>query len=505
MPSTQTLLLCFTALVLAASQLSAAEPKEPTLKTEHFDHDPGWEGYNNHMTPAKASVMKQDFGYSPETNFAGKAKGEIGGAIQRASKPASYGAALTPAKSLADKISASGSFAITEVHGGGGLFFGFFNSKQPGGSGRPIGSLGLDFDYEAHGARLAVRLISDDNKSCGTFVTPYLPGKFRPTPIKIDGTRYHWTLDYDPQGAGGNGRFTFTIGSDTHKTQDYGTLPEASEKEARARFPFTTTFTVDVPADLRQEGATFDRFGIHNMMKSGGTATMFFDDVQLDGRTEDFSKDPGWVGVGNRETYENAEIGGVQDFGYQPTNLAGGAPGEIGGLMWRSPYAYYADRVGPFTFGDRLEARGRVILAVGAPDSGMMLGWFNSEVKKTDDKDPLGGRNFIGVSIGGPTRIGHYFLPISASKTGGRAVPKSGPVLKQGQTYEWTLVYDPVTNNGHGQVRVTLGSESVILDLRAGQKPDAAVFDRFGLFGVGTGGSQVKIYFDDLTYSAAKP
>jgi len=173
--------------------------------------------------------------------------------------------------------------------------------------------------------------------------------------------------------------------------------------------------------------------------------------------------------------------------------------------MWRSPYAYYADRVGPFTFGDRLEARGRVVLAVGAPDSGMMLGWFNSEVKKTDDKDPLSDRNFIGVSIGGPTRVGHYFLPITASKTGGRAVPKSGPVLKQGQTYEWTLVYDPVTNNGHGQVRVTLGSESSILDLRAGQKLDAAVFDRFGLFGVGTGGSQVKIYFDDLTYSAAKP
>jgi hypothetical protein len=72
-------------------------------------------------------------------------------------------------------------------------------------------------------------------------------------------------------------------------------------------------------------------------------------------------------------------------------------------------------------------------------------------------------------------------------------------------TYEWTLVYDPATNNGHGQVRVTLGSESSILDLQAGQNPDAAVFDRFGLFGVGTGGGQVKVYFDDLTYSATKP
>jgi len=70
------------------------------------------------------------------------------------------------------------------------------------------------------------------------------------------------------------------------------------------------------------------------------------------------------------------------------TSLSAG-DGEIGGLMWRSPYAYYADRVGPFSLKDRLEARGRVVLAVGAPDSGMMLGWFNSEVKKTDDHDPL--------------------------------------------------------------------------------------------------------------------
>jgi hypothetical protein len=241
------------------------------------------------------------------------------------------------------------------------------------------------------------------------------------------------------------------------------------------------------------------------IMKAGAIATIFFDDVQFNGKTEDFSKDPGWVSVDNRVTYEDKEQGGVQNFGYQPTHLAGGAPGEIGGLIWRSPYAYYADRVGPFSLSDRLEARGRVVLAVGAPDSGMMIGWFNSKVKEADDLDPLSGRNFIGVVIGGPTRVGHYFLPTCVTTAGGRAEPKFGPVLKQGQTYEWTLVFDPATNEGRGQIRVTLGTESVILDLRPGQKPDAAVFDRFGLFGIGTGGGQVKVYFDDLSYSAARP
>ena len=502
MPPMRSLLMpVVTVLTLAVPCAFSADANAPALRTEHFDRDPCWEGHNNRIVPKNVKPVKQDFGWSA-TNFAGKAAGEMGGTIQRASKPASYAAALSPAKTLEDRLSASGTFAIP-VRGSGGVFFGFFNSRQPGGNGRPIGSLGLDFDFESHGGRLAVRMISNGNQSCGTFITPYLPGKFRPTPIKCDGTKYHWRLDYDPQGAGGNGRFTFTIGSDTHKTQDYGKLPELHEKEARARFPFTTTFTVDVPADLRKDGATFDRFGVNNMMKAGGTATIYFDDLQFNGHAEDFSKDPGWVGVNNRVTYDDNEQGGVHNFGWQPTHLAGGAPGEIGGLMWRSPYAYCADLVGPFSLRDRLEAHGRVMLAVGAPDSGMMIGWFNSETKTTDDHDPLGGRNFVGASVGGPTRVGHYFLPICVSKAGGRAVPKSGPVLKQGQTYEWTLVYDPSANDGLGQMRVTLGSESVTLDLRTGQKPEGAIFDRFGLFTVGTGGGQVKIYFDDLEYTAA--
>src|SRR5207244_9727790 len=125
-----------------------------------------------------------------------------------------------------------------------------------------------------------------------------LPGKFRPTPLKNDGTQYHWTLDYDPQGAGGNGRFTFTIGSDTHKTQDYGKLPELHEKEAQARFPNTTTFTVDVTPGIKNEGATFDRFGVCNMMKSGGSATIFFDDLQFTGDAHDYYQEHGGRALG---------------------------------------------------------------------------------------------------------------------------------------------------------------------------------------------------------------
>jgi hypothetical protein len=293
------------------------------LKTETFDRDPGWEGHNNRIVPKNVLRVTQDFGFSA-TNVAGKAAGEMGGRIQRSTTPAHYAAEI-PVKTLDDKFSASGSFAVTKSEPGAGVFFGFFHSQQPGGSGRPIGSLGLDFDFEAKGGRLATRLITNTNKSCGTFITPYLPGKFRPTPIKKDGTRYHWTLAYDPQGAGGNGQFTFTLRSDTHTSEDYGPLPENSEKEAQARFPNTQTFTVDLTPGFRQEGATLDRFGVLNMMKSGGAATMFFDDVMIDGRSEDFTRDPGWAAVGNRTTYEDREVVGAHDFGFSAeTNHAGG-------------------------------------------------------------------------------------------------------------------------------------------------------------------------------------
>jgi len=477
--------------------------REPTLKTETFDRDPGWDARENRVVPTKFPVVKQDFGYSP-TQFAGKAKGEMGGRIQRSTTPAAYGAPLAPAKTLDDRLTASGSFAITSSQPGAGMFIGWFNSRQPGGSGRPIGSLGLDFDFERAGGRLAVRLITGGNRSCGTFITPYLPGKFRPTPLKNDGTRYHWTLDYDPAAAKGNGRFTFTLRSDTHKTQDYGPLPERSQQEAQARFPNTTTFSVDLPPGYRTEGASFDRFGMMNMMKSGGWVTFFADDLQYDGKTEDFSKDPGWVGSGNRVTFEDRELVGAHNFGFSAdSNHAGGLPGEIGGAFWRteSHWGYYADQVGPLTLEQRLEARGKVKMVTAGPDADMFFGFFNSA---DTDAPPVEGRNFLGVHVGGPTRVGHYFEPQYTTSKGKRGKAGKGPLLKPGKTFEWSLLYDPAANDGQGEMRVTLGDETMVLPLKKGHKAEGATFNRFGPFTCLTGGQMVKIYFDDVSYTAGR-
>lgn len=479
----------------------AQDAPQPGLKSEAFDKDPGWEGHNNRVVPKKALIVKQNFGYS-ETNFAGEAKGEMGGSIQRSTTPASYAARIA-VKTLDEHLAASGTFAITASQSGAGVFFGFFNSRQPGGSGRPIGSLGLDFDFEGGGGRLAVRLITGLNKSCGTFITPYLPGKFRPTPLKNDGTRYRWRLDYDPQASGGNGRFTFTIGSDTHKTQDYGTLPALSEQEAQARFPNTSTFTVDLPANYKADGTTFDRFGAINMMKSGGTVKIFFDDLRFDGQTEDFSRAPDWVGAGNRITFEDHEPTGAHNFGFSAsTSHAGGAPGEIGGGLWRGgDFGYYADRVGPLSLAQRLEARGKVKLVAAGPDSDIMLGWFSSASK---DRKSGEEHDFVGVHVGGPTRVGHYFIPVYATAKGAKGKVDQGPVLTPGKVFDWSLVYDPNAGGGNGQMQVTLGSQSVALPLKPGRKAEGALLDRFGLFTLTAGGQMVKIYLDDLEYTAAK-
>jgi hypothetical protein len=484
---------------LATAGLAAEPATIASAEPNHFDSDPGWEGYNNHNLPKEARMVEQDFGYG-KTQFASKNPGEIGGAIQRASVMASYAAALTPAKTLDDRLTASGTFTASAGKGSAGAFFGFFNSQQPGGSGRPIGSLGMEIGISKNGGRLAVRLITSGNQSCGTFVTPFIPGQFRPTPLKIDGTRYHWTLDYDPQAAGGNGRFTFTLHSDTHKTEDYGPLPENFQREAQARFPNTTTFAVDLPPDLRKEGATFDRFGLCNTLKYGGTMKIFFGDLKYDDQAPDFSRDPGWIGVGNRTNFGDFALVGAHDYGYSAkTSFAGGTPGEVGGVLWRGlPFSFYADRVGPLNLEHRLEAGGKVKLVTAGPDSDIYLGWFNSAAKVQGAGEA---ENFVGIHVGGPTRIGHYFIPVLAIAKGEKQKVKRGPVIKLGRTFDWSLVYDPAGNAGNGEMRVTLGAETVTLALKPGQKNQGASLDRFGLFTSTNGGQMEKIFLDDLTYT----
>jgi hypothetical protein len=153
------------------------------------------------------------------------------------------------------------------------------------------------------------------------------------------------------------------------------------------------------------------------------------------------------------------------------------------------------------------------MLEVGPPDSGMYIGWLNSA--EQENSPPQAG-SFVGVKIGGPTRVGHYFVPAyataqaqKAKAPGPREHPPNisveqrvGPVLLPQKLFDWKLVYDPASNDGKGAVEVTLGKESVTLAFKAGDKEKGAALDRFGLFTTHRGGSFVRIYFDDVSYTA---
>jgi len=183
------------ALLLLAASTAFGE-----TRVANFDHDPQWEGLRNTFDALRSKKksglgVEQDFGFSL-TNFASAEKGEMGGTIQRSVTPAYYAATIAP-KTLDDPLRASGTFAMTDVHGSAGIFFGWFNSDHPGG-GR-LSALGFHLAGAGGGARLSFRLATGTNQACGTKVTEWIKGKnverHTPASVKSDGTRYTWTMD----------------------------------------------------------------------------------------------------------------------------------------------------------------------------------------------------------------------------------------------------------------------------------------------------------------------
>ncbi len=301
----------------------ANNPAASVLKTERIDQDPGWDGSNNRLLLKTTATIAQDFGYS-ETNFASKKKGEIGGRVWRAPEPAWYGQRIVP-KTLNDKLTASGTFAITDAGVGGHVFFGWFNSKQEEGAGRAVGALGMEIGTDKVGGRVHIRLHTAENQSAGTIIQPAGEKKSK-GPFHGDGTRYRWRLDYDPQANAGNGRVTFVFHSSLAE-------PEPFEKE---------TYVVEVPAGFKKQGTVFDRFGMMNGTKPGGHETVYFGDLTLDGHALDLSTQSGWDAVGNRATQSRAAAARTTSASHARTTLAAnrarlaapcGAPASGGATM----------------------------------------------------------------------------------------------------------------------------------------------------------------------------
>jgi hypothetical protein len=527
-------------MAMIASSIPAEPAAQTIIKSESFDRDPGWEGFNNRLKPDPKEIptVEQNFGYS-DTHFAGGEKGELGGKIWRSVTPAFY-AARIPVKTLNDKLTASGRFVFTASTSNAGVWFGWFNStKQKEGLARPSDAFGLDFDFQGPGSRLSLRLENSNNHGCGGFVTPYVPGKFRTAPLTRN-IQYAWTMTYDPQANSGNGRIEVMIRNLNSSPEHDATMKALADgwQEAYDKMPdkrkFETTkygrpdfegkvFTFDVPAGFKQEGATFDHFGLMNHAKEGSSAQIYFDDLEYDGQKETFAKDPGWEGVNNRTQVRDTLRTGYHDFGFSPnTHFAGGALGEMGGIFWRlsKAYGYYADRIGPLTLDDPLEAHGKVLLKVGTPDCEMCFGWFNSsqkemkvirlkknelgDIRKNPEDVHLGKTgHFLGVYLTAQ-RGGIGLLPAVVTAQGTKAEERNNvPRPDPDRSYDWSMRYDPAAANGNGVLTVTLAGQTATLALDAKLRQEGATFDRFGFFPSG-GGGMVHIYFDDLKYTAGR-
>lgn len=446
-------------------------------KTESFDSDPNWESFNNRVVPDRAPLVTQNFGYS-RTKFAGTSVGEIGGEVWRASRPAVYAMRIPPMM-LKNRLHASGTFTLTKTTSGSGVIFGWYRHPLRS-TGRPVSSLAWYLDGESGGARMMAICVTGRNRQHGTFVTQYERGKKKHYPLKADGTRHTWSMSYDPHAKDGRGTVQVTLDD-------------------------TQPVTMVLPEGMKDEPTRFDRFGLMNLTTGGGPFGIYLADLTINGKKLDLSTDPNWVGIGNRDKFEDRHQPACHEFGYSATNFAGGKKGEIGGVLWRAeqPYGYYADKIGILSLEQRIVAQGRIAFVEGAQDSAAFIGFFNRNSRK-DSPGEL--KNALGVYLEGPSRVGHYIRPICATKAGTVADHKKGPILLQdGKPRSWKLEYDPAAGGGKGVIRLTIDGASAELLLPESHKAEGAEFDRFGLTTVRVGGNHVRIYVDDLQYTVTAP
>jgi len=477
--------LCL-ALLAPAWIAPRAWGQTPQLPLHDFAADPQWEGFRNRLLPEKLPAVKQEFGYRSSHHARGKGAGEIGGLVQRATRPAWYAREIPPV-TLNDRLSASGRMAVTRADASSGALVGWFNHASRGW--RTPSSLGMRVDGNGAKYWLFYEYGTRNHQTGGGGA--FEGDRYQTTstkPFAADGTVHTWSLNYDPDGNDGLGILTFEVDGKTWEPVKFGT----GDKE---------------------EGTVFDRFGIWNVQIPGESLELYLDDLVVNGEKFEFGNDPGWTGEGNLAEHEERLLRPYHDFGFSPTRLAGGRPGEIGGTIFRDEKpAYYAARTEePLGMDVELFASGKVSLTEAASDSGAFLGWFDSDSKRSKNDAEYDSRqkNYLAILIEGPSRIGHYFRPAYSTRTGGGLLAgpenyggKLPPVIApDGRPHEWSMHYDPRGAAGLGSITVRFDGAEQVLALRPGDKQQGATFDRFGFFNLQAGGHFVRVFVDDLKFT----
>jgi hypothetical protein len=476
--------VCLTLVIIALVNPACAEER-----TEHFDQDPQWDGVNNRATTPEPQLVTQDFGYSRTRHAGGQSIGEIGGLLTPAAEPCFY-AKPFDGKSFGDKLVASGKFTATGRHFH--ILVGFFNAstvnewRTPNSIVLRLYGRGEVFYAYVEYATSRWRAGGDSPGGFSSMIEvetgrPQLKGFASSVP-------HTWSLAYDPDGNNGTGSIIATI--DDEKA------------------------VCHLDSGHKEDGATFNRFGVLNIPKSfdqGGE--VWLDDLTFNGETESFDTNPKWEAVGTRRTYKTQSVRPRFDFGFSPTNFAGGkSAGELGGEIFRGDrryperLAYYGDHVGPLGLDKPLRAAGKVSLRRGVSDSTTLLGFFNSKASMAvSDTQPTAGfpENFLGAAVEGPSREGFLFYPACHTTDGevsyayGSDLPH---ILPDGEPHDWSLEYEPPSDDRSGRLRVTLDGEGGSVEIA--ELPQSEVeFDRFGIITTWIDGNAQRVYFDDVTYT----
>lgn len=471
-------------LILGVSSLAATAAE----RTEHFDNDPGWHAHNNRAKSAEPRNIRQDFGYSQTTHAGGNTPGEMGGFIQPAAEAAYYAKPI-PQRTFNEPLSASGKLVCGKS--GFHVLVAFFNTNTIN-EWRTPNSIAIRLNGRGDHYFAYVEYCTSRWRAGGDS-----PGGFSTVRDKKTGREglkgfpsgtnvHHWSLRYDPNGNGGAGTITATMDDETS--------------------------ICHLDAGHKSDAATFNRFGLINVMKQyDGGGEVWLDDVSIDGQTETFDRDPGWDQFQNRRTYVTPIVRPRFDFGYSATRHAGGLnQGEMGGLIFRGDgrytnmMAFYGARLEELGLEKPLKASGKVALRRAVTDSDILFGFFHAEHSlNSGGSDAIGTPpDFLGVSIGGPSREGFMFSPSYRLHNTERQTADRGPYLHPtGASHDFTLEYTPPSGDKAGNITATLDGERATLPLPREHQAMGAHFNRFGLISTHTDGNGQHLYFDDLTYT----
>jgi hypothetical protein len=467
---------------------AAASSSGMTLKTESFDRDPGWSGANNRIARTREPRrIRQDFGFSQRTRHAGgMSAGEIGGFVTPAGEAAFYGKILEPA-TLEEPLSASGTLSMGQ--GGTHLLLGFFNAATVN-EWRTPNTVALRLNGRGDRFYAYVEYCTSKWRAGGD-TTPFPlttdPKSGRASLIGFPcNTSLHWSLTYDPKGSDGRGRITAKIGD--------------------------ATAFCKVEDSHKKDGATFNRFGVLNVVKSADSGSeAWFDDIRINGgAAETFDQDPIWDARNNRATIASRIVRPWFDFGFSDTHFAGGTSrGELGGQIFRGDcrdperMACYGDRIGPLTLDKPLKASGKIAMTRGVSDSTTLFGFYNARdgMRHNDSQSDGLPESVLGAQIEGPSSEGFKFYPVLRAKGSGSQYPavRTFPTIyPDAKSHQWSLAYHPA-DGGRGQITVTLDGDAHAFEINIGGKK--TTFDRFGIVTTWIDGNRQVVFFDDLTYT----